>query len=201
MAGSHSVCLCCWLPIRQVQLLLVEIMSTASTSLFYPQLGTRDKCQMSWKEGRRLISLMLQTKPRVCDWKCPASCRMLGPKRRWSQECQVHCEHHLLPWLPTSLALLAPMDPRKPCLFRPWQAHKNYEPEKRKKKNLSISESFVLWLFSLWAEQIPEGSSCIWPLLWCEFPKAFSLIKMQSAQQGRKWPWINPFFGCFIYCT
>lgn len=155
---------------------------------------------MSWKEGRRLISLMLQTKPRVCDWKCPASCRMVGPKRRRSQEYQVHCEHHLLPWFPASLASLAPMAPSKPCFFRPWQVHKNYEPEK-KKKNLSISESFVLWLFSLWAEQIPEGSSCVWPLLRCVFPKAFSLIKRQSAQEGRKWPWINPFFGCFIYCT
>lgn len=105
------------------------------------------------------------------------------------------------PGVPGALwAPLAPVAPSMPCLFRPWQVHKNYEPEK-KKENLSLSESFVLWLFSLWAEQIPEGSSCVWPLLRCEFPKAFSLMKMQSAHQGRKWPWINPCFGCFIYCT
>jgi hypothetical protein len=34
----------------------------------------------------------------------------------------------------------------------------------------------------LWVEQISEGSSCAWPFIQYASPKAFGLIKMQSAQ-------------------
>lgn len=56
-----------WLGIRRAELLLIEIVSTDSSSLFYqPRTGEGDACQMFWKEWRRLIGLMPQTK-RACD--------------------------------------------------------------------------------------------------------------------------------------
>lgn len=52
-----------WLWIRQAQLLLIEIVSTDSTSLLYqPRVGEESTCQMLWKEWRRLIGLMRQSK-------------------------------------------------------------------------------------------------------------------------------------------
>lgn len=41
-----------WLWIREAQLLLTEIVSTDSTSLFcHPRVGEGDTCQVSWKSG------------------------------------------------------------------------------------------------------------------------------------------------------
>lgn len=48
---SHRVCSCCWLWIRRVQLLLIKIISTDSTSLFYPQLGTETNAKCHGKSG------------------------------------------------------------------------------------------------------------------------------------------------------
>lgn len=94
----------CWLWIRRAQWLLIEIVSTDSTSLSYqPRVGERDTCQMLWKEWRRLIGLMLQTK-QVCDWKHPALHTALCPSRSQIQGCQVHCKHHRLPWPSASLS-------------------------------------------------------------------------------------------------
>lgn len=99
-----SCVLCCWLWMRGAQLLLIEIVSTDSTSLFYqPRVGEGDTHQMLWEEWRRLLGLMLQTE-RVCDWKRPALRTALCPSRRRSQGCQVPLKHHTLPWPSASLS-------------------------------------------------------------------------------------------------
>lgn len=103
--SSAILCVMCyWLWMRRAQLLLIEIVSTDSSSLFYqPRVGEGDTHQMLQEEWRRLLGLILQTK-RVCDWKCPAFHIALCPNRRQSQECQVPLKHHTLPWPSASLS-------------------------------------------------------------------------------------------------
>lgn len=143
---------------------------------------------MLWEEWRRLIGLILQTKP-ACDWKHPALCKDLCPSRRWIHECQVHHKHHRLPWPSASLFSFV------------FDKSINDVPEKN--KNLFHIRKFCpLGIFFAGRKKKKwERSSSVLSLKWYVSLKAFSLIKMQSMLWDRKLSWINPFFCCFIYCT
>lgn len=165
-----------WLWMRRAQLLLIEMVSTDSTGLFYrPRVGEGDTCQMLWKEWRRLIGLKLQTK-QVCDWKRPALHTALCPRRRQIRGCQVHYKPRLLPWPLASLSFFV-FD--KPINDVPGTS-KNW---------FHITKFCPLDICFVYRKKKWERSSSVWSWKWYVSLKAFSIMKTQSTHWGRKLPW------------